>query len=86
MMRAWYYYRGKLVEVFGEHPYVVSSIAKGKVRVRYHDETETLAVQARSLHLCRQAVAAYIDCEGFPSKVAAEWPGRYIECFIQDWH
>ena len=84
-MRAWYYSRGKLTEIDGEHPGPIGAIAKGKVRVRYHEENETLAVQARSRELCRSAVRAYIDAEGFPSRINAEWPGRYIDCWIQEW-
>jgi hypothetical protein len=85
-MLAWYYHRGRLQEIDGEHPGVIASVYKGKARVRFHEDTETLAVQARSRHICRQAVAAVLD-EGqiMPSRINAEWPGQFIECWIQEW-
>ena len=83
---AWYYYRGRLTEIQGEHPEPVAAVYKGKARVRYHEEIETLTVQARSLHICRKAIAAVLDtCEVMPSRINAEWPGQYKECWVQDW-
>ena len=83
--RAWYYYRGKLTEIDGEHPGPVGAIYKGNARVRYHEETETLAVQARSRRICQSAVNAYIDAHGFPGRINAEWPGHFEDCYFQDW-
>ena len=45
-MSAWYYYRGKLEPVLGEHPGVIGAVYRGKARVRYHEDLDTLAVQA----------------------------------------
>jgi len=85
-MQAWYYFRGTLEEIEGEHPGKVAAVYKGKARVRYHEDTETLAVQARSQHICRAAIAAVLDTGDIrPSRINAEWPGRYVDCWIQDW-
>lgn len=84
-MRAWYYDRGKMIGVDGEHPGPVGAIYRGKVRMRYHEDSETLAVQARSKYLCKAAIDAYIDAEGFPSRINAEWPGHFVDCPIQEW-
>lgn len=85
-MRAWYYYRGKLEEIDGEHPGPVGAIYRGKVRMRFHEESDTLAVQARSKDLCRRAVNAYLDAgEIIPERITAEWPGHFVDCFFQEW-
>jgi len=85
-MRAWYYSRGRLNVVPGEHFGVVAAVYRGKVRVRYHEDSDTLAVQARSLNLCRQAVKAVLDrTDVHPEKICAEWPGQYREVFLSDW-
>lgn len=86
-MQAWYYFRGKLTPIEGEHPGVVANVYKGRARVRYHEDTETLAVQARSRQIVKSAIACYLDDPDtdFPSWINAEWPGKYVECSVQDW-
>ena len=70
----------------GEHPGVIANVYRGKARVRYPEENETLAVQARSRHICRKAVDAYLDAgERVPGTVTAQWPGQYVECSVQEW-
>lgn len=87
LMQAWYYFRGKLTPVAGEHPGVVAAIYKGRARVRFHEDTNTLAVQARSRQIVRAAIATYLDDPNndYPESINAEWPGHYVECFVQDW-
>jgi len=85
-MSAWYYYRGKLEPVYGEQFGPIASIAKGKVRIRYHEDCDTLAVQARSRQLCKSAIAKYLDSNLVsPERLTVQWPGHYEECFVQEW-
>lgn len=85
-MQAWYYHRGQLTEIEGEHPGPVAAIYKGKARVRFHEDSGTLAVQARSLRIVRAAVAAVLDLGDVrPERIDAEWPGHYRSDWIQDW-
>lgn len=85
-MQAFYYYRGKLTPIPGEHPGVVSAIYKGKARVRYHEDREVLAVQARSLQIVRAAIAAYMALPNreYPERFELEWPGHYHACYSNE--
>ena len=84
-MSAWYYNKGRLEQIDTEHPEVADSVANGKARIRYHD-SGVLAVQARSLHLCRQALAAVLDSIQIrPARINAEWPGHFVDCQIHEW-
>jgi len=81
-MIAFYYYRGKLIPVNGEHPEPIDRVYRGYVRLRFHDDLETLSAQGRSMNLVRRAVAAYLDQAGpgeIPVTVAQQWPGHYSE-------
>lgn len=87
-MQAWYYYRGKLEHIPGEHPGVIAAIYRGKARVRYHEDTETLAIQARSRKIVRAAVAAYYSLPNAdkPERIEVEWPGHYESCFASEFN
>ena len=82
-MRAWYYYRGALQVIEGEHPAPVSAVFKGHARIRYHEDSGILAVQARSRRICRQAVDLVLDrTDVKPDRINAEWPGVFIDVAI----
>lgn len=81
----WWYYRGRLIKVEGEHTEVDGTIDKGHARMRYHKVSGVLAVQARTRQICRSAVNTYLDAEGFPDYVTIEWPGHFEDCAIADW-
>ena len=79
-MRAWYYYRGQLEFIPGEHPGVIGRVAKGAVRLRYHEDRNVLAAQGRSRDLVRRAVACVLDRTDItPNAIEAEWPGHWGE-------
>lgn len=79
-MQAWFYIRGELEEVPGEHPGVIARIAKGHVRVRFHEDSSVLAAQGRSRSLVMSAIRTVMDrglC--MPEKLELQWPGKFIE-------
>ena len=85
-MTAWFYHKGQLQPIKDTHPDVGANVLDGKARLRYHDTGRILAVQARSLHLCRQGIAAVLEREAIrPARINAEWPGHFVDCPIGDW-
>lgn len=84
-MEAWFYFRGRLIEVEGEHIGPIAKIARGYARIRYHEDSEILAVQARSKNIVCKAINLFLDEYGIPSRINAHWPGKFVDCPIQDW-
>jgi hypothetical protein len=78
--KAFFYYRGKITELDGDHPNPEHEVRNGKVRIRFIDygADPRLSIQARSQALCKKALAAYLDSDyPFPEHVCLEWPGTY---------